>query len=88
MEKKLIIPEPELHICYLYSPNDEYIGSIDSETQFYEIRCQIKEKGLGSGYYFIYNDNKILMDEYGRILREHRQFVPFNYEQYLNRLMN
>lgn len=85
---RLIIPLAEFYTVYVYSPKDELIGTIDTETQFYEIRCQIKEKNLGSGYYFMYNDNKILMNEHGQIQREHREFVPFKYEQYLNRLMS
>ena len=85
---RLVIPLSEFHTVYVYSPTNELLGTIDTETQFYEIRCQIKEKNLGSGYYFIYNDNKILMNEYGQIQREHREFVPFKYEEYLNRLMS
>lgn len=85
---KLVIPISKKYTVHIYSPTDELIGTIDTESQFYEIRCQIKEKNLGSGYYFIYNDNKILMNEYGQIQREHREFVPFKYEQYLNRLMS
>lgn len=39
----------------LYGPDDVLIGEITSELQLYDVRCQIKEQGLG-GYYLIWKD--------------------------------
>ena len=83
----LIIPDPFFAVLNIYSPSDELLGTIFTETQFYEIRCQIKEKQLGGGYYFIYNGNKILLDRHGRLSRADIAKVPFRYESYLDRLM-
>lgn len=85
--EKLIIPDPFFATLNIYSPSDELLGTIFTETQYYEIRCQIKEKQLGDGYYFIHNDNKVLLDKRGRIRREDVEKVPFRYESYLDRLL-
>ena len=71
----------------IYSPDNVLLGTIFTETQYYEIRCQIKEDVLGYGYYFMVDGNRIMIDKYGRIKREEKQFVPFKYEQYLDILL-
>lgn len=85
---KLEIPDPQFFTVSLYSPDDVLIGTIFTETQFYEIRCQILEKKLGYGYYFIYNNEKMTMDEFGRIKGDEIKNNPFKYDSYLNRLMS
>lgn len=85
--KKLIIPQPFFKNVEIYSPDDILLGTIFMETQFYDIRCQIKENNLGNGYYFLVDNKKILIDEYGRIERGSSKYVPFKYDDYLNRLL-
>ena len=85
--EKLIIPDPFFATLNIYSPNDELLGTIFTETQYYEIRCQIKEKQLGGGYYFIHDGNKVKFDKHGRIERKDVDKVPFRYESYLDILL-
>ena len=85
---KITIPEPFFKNLDVYSSDDLLLGTIFTETQFYEIRCQIKEQKLGSGYYFLCDGNKINMDEFGRINRNDVKHVPFKYESYLDRLLS
>jgi len=85
--ERIIIPKPNIHPLTLYNPKGKLLGTIFLESQFYEIRCQILEKRLGDGYYFMNEKHKIPIDKYGRILRETRKYIPFKYEEYLDRLL-
>lgn len=87
MKNELEIPEPIFATIQIFSSDDTLLGNIFTETQFYDIRCQIKEKNLGAGYYFKYKNNKLRMNEYGQINRDDKKYDPFKYESYLNRLM-
>lgn len=44
--------------CKLYGPNDEYIGEIVNNLQFYDILLQIQNESA-NGYYLIFKNKKI-----------------------------
>jgi hypothetical protein len=52
LEIKKITPP----VCYLYSPEREYL-SVLNEYQFHDIRVQIKQKKL-DGYYCLFRTSK------------------------------
>jgi len=52
--------------CNLYNPDDEWIGQIESTLQLYDVRLQIKNKGV-SGYYVLYHGQKIRIDKFGNV---------------------
>jgi len=50
----------------LYNPEGKFLGMVDNEMQFQSIRVQICEAKL-KGYYFMDGNEKIVIDENGRI---------------------
>jgi hypothetical protein len=75
----------------LYSPDDKYLGRINTTMQFYDVRCQIKEmNNPGDVYYKFEIDNKMFkIDKYGRLEREAKSNPKLRiFESYLDRLMS
>jgi hypothetical protein len=84
----LKFPFKESFQIEVFDNNDEYCFCVNSLDQMYDVRVQIKEEIREKGYYFKYENNKILIDENGRINRDDIKNIPFTrYEQYLDRLL-
>lgn len=87
-EYKLIKPKKEHFVVKVFDNKDNFLFNVTTLNQMYDVRCQIAEDVKEYGYYFMHNGNKIILDEYGRIERNSRKFIPFTeYEDYLDRLM-
>lgn len=57
----------EEEVIKLYDNNDNFIGEIDNELSFNDVRLQIAEQEL-SGYYVIRNNgDKVIIEENGQI---------------------
>lgn len=67
-------------VVQLYDNNDNFIGNIENELAFNDVRIQIKNKKL-SGYYIVFENEKYEIDRYGRL----RVWPPI-YETYENQL--
>ena len=60
----------EEEVIKLYDNNDNFIGEIDNELSFNDVRLQIAEQKL-SGYYVIRNNgDKVIIEENGWISNE------------------
>ena len=64
-EQPIKINDIKQVMCFLYSPDDEFIGTIESEYSWNDVRIQIMEQKL-SGYYVMFNEHKIEIDSDGR----------------------
>jgi predicted ATPase len=52
--------------CKLYDNKDNLVGDIISTLQLSDVRIQIKKEKV-SGYYVIWNDQKIRIDKFGYV---------------------
>lgn len=51
--------------CLLYDADNNYVGTINSELELLDVRCQIKENQI-PGYYLMYS-SKINIDKNGNL---------------------
>lgn len=68
-------------IVQLYDNNGNFIGNIENELAFNDVRIQIKNKKL-TGYYIVFENKKYEIDMRGRL----RVWPPNLYETYENQL--
>ena len=81
MNTKIIINNNILQeVVQLYDNKDNFIGNIENELAFNDVRIQIKNKKL-SGYYIVFENEKYEIDMYGA-LKE----CPNIYETHTNQL--
>lgn len=69
----------------LFNPEDEEIGVITTVLDFYDVRCQIKEKQL-KGYYFMFGSYKVNILVNGK-LTEHPSELFGKTDNYLEYLL-
>lgn len=64
--EKIVIKQMCPPVTSLFNPNDEFIGFIHNEYELNDVRLQIQKHKL-DGYYVLFNDIKIWIDEDGGI---------------------
>lgn len=67
--------------CFLYGPNDEFIGEIENELAFLDVRCQIR-KGAFKGYYILFKNQRHAINESGNVEDFPDTLFNFSIEHY------
>jgi hypothetical protein len=70
----------------LYSPSSEFLGTLDNQLQFNDVRVQIK-RSQQKGYYIKFRDECIPIDSNGELLNYPRGLFDMNLDM-LNYLLD